>query len=580
MDQLNLDQKAAVNGLLQGWKRIALVLFLISGLINILALNGSLYMLQVYDRVLTSGSIPTLLALSALVAGLYLFQALFDIVRSRLLIRVGSIFDQRSAPIAYRMTLDMPRFGFSATESMERTRDVDTVRSFLTGQAPAHLLDAPWIPLYIGFVFLLHPWLGILALSGAIVAVGLTLLSEFVARGRAREAGQAALARNVLAESSLRGAELIRAMRMSDRVVQKFVDLNSRNVDLAARNGDLSGGFSVTIRTFRMLLQSALLGLGAYLAVKSEISAGAIIACSVAAGRALAPVDGITANWRPIGAARVAMDRLTKAAAAMAKRKQPMSMPQAKSNIVVDKLTVAAPSTGQVLLSEVSFQLSSGQALALIGPTSSGKTTLIRALTGVWPLLRGSVRLDGVAIDQFDDATMGSQIGYLPQDAVVLDASVADNISRLEGPGADSLKIIEAAKSAGIHELVLKLPQGYETLVGPRGVELSAGMRQRIGLARALYGRPFLLVMDEPNANLDSEGETALVEAVKAHKAAGGIAIIAAHRTGILSAVDLVAVIHSGKLSAFGPKDEVLRGGAGGRPANNVVSIASAGQAT
>lgn len=580
MDQLNLDQKAAVRNLMLGWKRIALVLFLLSGIINILALNGSLYMLQVYDRVLTSGSIPTLLALSALMIGVYLFQALFDAIRSRLLIRIGSIYDQRTAPIAYRMTLDMPRFGFSATESMERTRDVDTVRSFLTGQAPSHILDAPWIPLYIGFVFLLHPWLGFLALGGAVVAIGLTLLSEVVARGRAREASEAALARNALAESSLRGAELIRAMRMSDRVVQKFVDLNTRNVELGSRTGDLSGGFSVAIRTFRMLLQSALLGLGAYLAVKNEISAGAIIACSVAAGRALAPVDGITANWRPIGAARLAMERLKKAAAAMAIRKQPMPLPPAKSSLHVDKLTVAAPSTGQVLLSEVSFQIAAGQALALIGPTSSGKTTLIRALTGVWPLLRGSVRLDGGAIDQFDDATMGQQIGYLPQDAVVLDASVADNISRLEGAGADSTKIIEAAKSAGIHELILKLPQGYETVIGPRGVELSAGMRQRIGLARALYGRPFLLVMDEPNANLDSEGEAALVNAVKAHKAAGGIVIVAAHRTGILSAVDLIAVINSGKLSAFGPRDEVLRGSNGGRPAGNVVSLAQERQAT
>jgi PrtD family type I secretion system ABC transporter len=580
VDQLNLDQKAAVRNLMQGWKRIALILFLLSGIINILALNGSLYMLQVYDRVLTSGSIPTLMALSALMAGVYLFQALFDAIRSRLLIRIGSIYDQRTAPIAYRMTLDMPRFGFSATESMERTRDVDTVRSFLTGQAPSHILDAPWIPLYIGFVFLLHPWLGFLALGGAAVAIGLTLLSEVVARGRAREASEAALARNALAESSLRGAELIRAMRMSDRVVQKFVDLNSRNVELGSRTGDLSGGFSVAIRTFRMLLQSALLGLGAYLAVKNEISAGAIIACSVAAGRALAPVDGITANWRPIGAARLAMERLKKAAAAMAIRKQPMPLPAAKSNLLVDKMTVAAPSTGQVLLSEVSFQIEAGQALALIGPTSSGKTTLIRALTGVWPLLRGTVRLDGVALDQFDDATMGKQIGYLPQDAVVLDASVADNISRLEGVGADSTKIIEAARSAGIHELVLKLPQGYETVIGPRGVELSAGMRQRIGLARALYGRPFLLVMDEPNANLDSEGEAALVNAVKAHKAAGGIVIVAAHRTGILSAVDLIAVINGGKLSAFGPRDEVLRGPNGGRPASNVVSLAQERQAT
>jgi ATP-binding cassette subfamily C protein len=543
--------------LTRDFRRAALFLFLISGLINILALTGSFYMLQVYDRALTSGSVQTLAALSVLAIGLYLFQGGFDVVRSQVLIRIGARLDRDIAPLAHRVAIDMPRFGFSSTEALERGRDVDTVRGFLGSQGPATLFDLPWIPLYLAFVYFLHPWLGALTLAGAVVLTLLTLLSEVLARGLSNSSRQAAIARNAMAESHARNAEVVRAMGFSARAVARFDRLNTEHLALQTQSSDLGGVFGAIARVLRMILQSAILGLGAFLTIKGELSAGAIIAASVASARALAPVDQAIGNWKSFVAARLAFGRLRETVVALSKAVEPMELPAPHRSLGVDRLTVAAPGSGQVLLSEVNFDLGAGKALGIIGPSGGGKTTLVRALTGIWPCLRGSVRLDGANLEQWPEEAIGRHLGYLPQEVSLLDASISDNISRLASD-LDPAAVVAAATAAGIHEMIVKLPEGYQTQLGPQGTALSAGQRQRIGLARALYGNPFLVVLDEPNSNLDSEGEAALTRAIEGIKARGGIAIIVAHRPSALLAVDLIGVVQAGKLTAFGPRDSIL----------------------
>lgn len=543
--------------LTEGFRSVFIFLFAISGVINVLALTGSFYMLQVYDRALTSGSVQTLAALSVLAIGLYLFQGGFDVIRTQVLVRVGARLDKAIAPIAHRVAIDMPRFGFSSSEALERGRDVDTVRGFLGSQGPGALFDLPWIPLYLAFVYFLHPWLGALTLGGAVVLTFLTIASELATRGLSATTRQAAITRNTIADSNARNAEVLKAMGFADRAVARFTAANREHLILQTKSNDLGGTLAAVSRVLRMVLQSATLGLAAYLTIKGELSAGAIIAATIASSRALAPVDQAIANWKSFVAARLAFARLRDTVVALSKAVEPMELPAPFKYLKVDKLTVSAPGSGQVLLSDVSFELVAGKAVGIIGPSGGGKTTLVRALTGIWPGLRGSVRLDGAELSQWPEASIGTHIGYLPQEVSLLDASVEDNIARLRDE-PDPAGVVAAASAAGIHEMIVRLPDGYQTQLGPQGTALSAGQRQRIGLARALYGNPFMIVMDEPNANLDGEGEAALTRAIEAVKARGGIAVVVAHRPSALSAVDYVAVIQAGKLAAFGPKSEIL----------------------
>ncbi len=548
--------------LTRGFRSVCVFLFAMSGVINVLALTGSLYMLQVYDRALTSGSVQTLMALSALAIGLYLFQGAFDVIRSQVLVRVGARLDEEIAPIAHRVAIDMPRFGFSSAEALERGRDVDTVRGFLGGQGPSALFDLPWIPLYLAFVYFLHPWLGALTFAGAFLLTLLTVLSEVLTRRLNGTTRQAAIVRNTIADSNARNAEVLKAMGFAGRAVDRFDGANREHLALQTQANDLIGTFGAISRVLRMILQSAILGLGAYLTIKGELSAGAIIAASVASARALAPVDLAIANWKSFVAARLAFGRLRETVVALSQAVEPMKLPTPAKYLKVDKITVAAPGSGQVLLSEVSLDLSAGTALGVIGPSGGGKTTLVRALTGIWPTLRGSVRLDGAELGQWPEESLGRSMGYLPQEVSLLDATVEENISRFD-PRVDAADIVAAATAAGIHEMIVRLPNGYKTQLGPQGTSLSAGQRQRIGLARALYGKPFLVIMDEPNSNLDGEGEAALRTAIEAVKERGGIAVVVAHRPSALVAVDFVCVIQNGKLTAYGPRNEILSSATG-----------------
>ena len=542
---------------LGGLRSILLFVFFVSGMVNVLALTGSFYMMQIYDRALSSQSIPTLLALSGLAIGLYLVQGLLDISRSQILVRLGARFDDKLAPLAHRVTIDMPRFGFSTAEAMERGRDVDTLRQFAAGQGPMALFDLPWMPLYLVFVYCLHPWLGILCFAGAVLLTGLTVLTELLTQKHSASTQQAAIARSAMIDSHARNAEVIRAMGISARAVSRFDKLNTEHLGLQTKTSDITGTFSGISKVLRMILQSAVLGVGAYLTIKGDMSAGAIIAASVASARALAPVDLAISQWKNVVSARRSYARLGDTLTALDEPPYQVSLPAPKRDLKIEKITVAAPSNGTIVLSDVSLELKAGQAAGIIGPSGGGKSSFARGLTGVWPLLRGNVRLDDADLDQWPSDVLGKSIGYLPQDVSLLDATIGQNICRLD-PDADSKKILEAATAAGVHEMIVRMPQGYNTELGPNGTSLSAGQRQRIGLARALYDNPFLIVLDEPNSNLDADGEAALTQAMLGVRARGGIIIVVAHRPSALAAVDMIGVIQNGRLTAFGPKDEIF----------------------
>ena len=550
-------KRKSAEQLTKGFRGIFFFLFGMSGIINILALTGAFYMLQIYDRALTSGSISTLVAISVLALGLYCFQGMFDTIRSQILVRIGARLDRRVAPLAHRVAIDMPRFGFSTAESLERGRDVDTVRGFLGSQGPVALLDLPWMPLFLLFVYILHPYLGALVFLGGFILAMLAIITELKTSKLSSAMQQAAVTRNTIADSNARNAEILKAMGFAGRAVARFNRANDDHLELQTRTNDVSGTFGAISRVLRMVLQSAVLGLGALLTIQGELSAGAIIAASIASARALAPIDLAIGNWKNVVAARTAFARLKETVMALAETDEPMELPSPSSSLKVENITVAAPDSGQVLLSELSFELKAGQAIGIIGPSGGGKTTLLRALTGIWPVLRGSVRLDDAELSQWHDEALGQFIGYLPQEVALLNGTIEENISRFQET-PDSRAVVEAAMAASVHEMIVRLPNGYRTQLGSLGTSLSGGQRQRIGLARALFGTPFIVVLDEPNSNLDAEGEAALTAAIQGVKQRGGIAVVAAHRPSALAAVDLVAVIQNGRLAAFGPKDEVI----------------------
>lgn len=541
------------------FRGIIQLLFGQSLIINVLALTGSFYMLQIYDRALTSGSIPTLIALSVLAIGLYLVQGLFDVLRSQILVRVGARLDARLAPLAHRVALEMPRYGYSTSEALERGRDVDTLRGFISSSGPIALLDLPWMPLFLIFVYALHPVLGLVTLGGAVVMMTLTVTTEFLSRRANRDMQVVTATRNMVADSNARNADVLQAMGFGTHALRRFEQANARHLELHTRASDIAGTFGGLSKVLRMMLQSALLGLGAFLTIKGEMSAGSIIACSVASSRALAPIDMALANWKGFIGARRAFARLKDTLATLDDEEKRIDLPKPRLGLKVENVTIVAPGSGAVLVSDVTFALKAGDGLGLIGSSGGGKTSLIKGLVNIWPLLRGAVRLDDADLSQWRTEVLGPHIGYLPQDVSLIEGTIAENIARFD-PEAQSEGIVSAARAAGVHEMIVRLPDGYATEIGPNGGGLSAGQRQRIGLARALYGDPFLVVLDEPNSNLDAQGEAALGEALLGVRQRGGIVIVVAHRPSALSSVDLVGVIQNGKLAAFGPKSEILKG--------------------
>ncbi len=537
--------------------RLTVYLAVISGLMSLLSLTGSLYMLQVYDRVLVSRSVPTLVVISILAAALFLFFGLFDILRAQILVRMAARFERKVAPEAYRVALDTSRHDRSAHEALEIVRDTDGIRAFIAGPAPLAIFDLPSMPLFLGFVYLLHPYLGVLAAGSALVICGLAALNAIWLGRHQRRLMLLSRQRSAIAETNILNADIVRAMGLGPRIIARYARSNEAHLQALTGASDVSASLSAISRVFRMMLQSAVLGYAAYLSISDQISAGAIIAATIATARAVGPVDQTLVHGRQIMATRQTYARLRAALTAARRIVTPMTLPRPAREIATQNLAVAAPGDGPVLISGVSVRVTAGHALGLVGPSGCGKTTLIKALAGIWPPRAGTVRIDGAEFAQWAPEQLGPQIGYLPQDASLFDATIEENIARLaDQPDAD--KVIRAAQAAGIHDMVLRLPQGYKTRVGQQGALLSGGQRQRVGLARALYDDPFLLILDEPNSNLDPDGEDSLIRAILATKARGGIAIVATHRPRVLEVLDDIAILHLGKVAGYGPRQKLL----------------------
>ena len=538
--------------------RSALVgIALFSGLINLLGLTGSLFMLEVYDRVLPSRSVPTLVGLAVITALLFIFQGILELIRGRMLVRIGSQIDSRVSDRVYDLVVRLPLRTRGSGDGLQPVRDLNTIRSVLSGSGPAALFDLPWLPFYLAICFAFHPLIGLTALAGAIVLVMMTLLTDRLSRRSVQKASTYAAARNRLAEGSRRNAEVLESMAMSARMLTRWRQLGVVYRQQQKTANDISGGFGVTGRVLRMMLQSAVLAVGAYLVIHQEASGGIIIASSILTGRALAPVDLAIGNWKNFIAARQSWQRLVELLALLPPPAAQLPLPAPTQTLVVEKLSVTAPASEKLLVADVGFSLKAGNALAIIGASGSGKSSLVRALVGAWRPSRGAVRLDGATLEQWPTDALGSHIGYLPQDVELFEGSIAENISRF-APDPPMEAVLAATKAAGIHQLIVSLPDGYNSQIGEQGALLSAGQKQRVALARALFGNPFLVVLDEPNSNLDAEGEEALTRAILGVRARGGIVVIVAHRSNALIAADFVLTMFQGRPQALGPKDEVI----------------------
>ncbi|WP_316190271.1 type I secretion system permease/ATPase [Bradyrhizobium sp. SZCCHNS2096] len=547
-----------------------------SCIINLLYLTGSIFMLEVYDRVLPSRSVPTLIGLVLLAAGLYLAQGVLDLIRGRVLGRIGTALDESLNGRVFDTIVRLPLTVGRRNEGLQPLRDLDNVRAFLGSQGPSAFFDLPWLPLYLAICFAFHVLIGVTALAGAIVLVILTLVTEYLTREPAKQAMGLAAQRNDLATASRRNAEVLVAMGMAGRLLQRWSETNEKYLAGNQRASDVAGGLGAIAKVLRMMLQSSVLAVGAYLVIHQEATAGIIIASSILSGRALAPVDLAIAHWKSFVTARQSWRRLNQLLQAMPARPAPTLLQPPASRLSVEGISIAAPGDQKVVVQDITFALSAGQGLGIIGPSASGKSSLVRALVGVWRPGRGHVRLDGAALDQWSSDELGRHIGYLPQDVELFAGTVAQNICRFD-PQASADSIIAAAKDAGVHDMIIKMRDGYDTQVGEQGAALSAGQAQRVALARALYGNPFLIVLDEPNSNLDTEGDEALTRAVRAARGRGAIVVVVAHRPIGIEAVDQILVMKDGRMQAFGPKETVLAQVLQPRPTAPIKIVSEAG---
>ncbi len=545
-------------GIASSYRSSLIGLGLFSALVNILYLTGSFYMLQIYDRVIPSRSLPTLIALSALAGALYVGQAALDFFRSRILLRTARSIDERLSPDVFTLVARLPLIGQGSGIGLQPLRDLDQVRSFLAGAGPLGFFDLPWMPFYLGICFLFHPLIGLAVSIGALFLISLTICAEVFTRKPIKTAATHGAVRNNLAEATRRNAEVVMAMGMANRLGAAWAALNQKHLDAHERASDVASGLGGVSKAARMALQSGVLGIGAYLVIQDQATAGIIIAGSILSARALAPIEQVITHWKAFSSARQGWSRLRELFTAVPKRGEALPLRRPTSALSVEGVCLNPPGTKRLVVNDVSFVLKSGMGLGIIGPSASGKSSLARGLVGVWRPVRGDVRLDGAALDQFPPEALGQYMGYLPQDIELFDGTIGQNIARFDSK-ADSESIIRAAEQAGVHDLIVRLPHGYDTRIGEGGMALSGGQRQRIALARALYNEPFLVVLDEPNSNLDAEGEQALAQAIGGVRARGGIVVVIAHRPSGLAGVDQVLVMANGEAKAFGPKEQILR---------------------
>jgi ATP-binding cassette subfamily C protein len=549
-----------LNLFVQRYRSGLILVAIASVMLNVLVFAGSAYMLLVYDSVLPSQSVPTLFSLFGMLVLIYIFQSIFEAIRSEALLGIANgVHDDLFEAVHYATVTRPLRAGNDKSDGLQFTRDLDSIHSFLAGQGPVALIDLPWVIAFLIVLTVLHWALGLTALVGVIIMTGLALWSNRRTQTGSRELANIIGRRSAAALSEIRFAESALAMGMQDRLVARTAGWETSFIEaqsFLSRTVSRLGGAS---RSFRMLLQSLILTVGALLVIDGQASGGVILASSVLSGRALAPVDMAIANWKGLVAARTGWVRLIQGIATF--RKPParqVALARPVHELSLRDIWVAPPGTQRFTLSGVSFTLTPGQVLAVVGPSAAGKTTLVRAILGIWTPNRGEVRIDGATLDQWDAATLGSFFGYVPQTVDLMDGTIGENIARFD-PDSTSEAVVGAARAAGMHEVILALPDGYETMVTAGAVELSSGQRQRIGLARALYGDPFLLVLDEANSNLDAVGDTALALAIDGVRLRGGIVIMITHRPATLGPATHMAVINSGRLADFGPRDEVLQ---------------------
>ncbi len=527
-----------------------------SCVINIIALTPSLYMLQVYDRVLASSNETTLLMLTIMALGLYLLSGLLEFARSSVLIRVGNRFDMLLNNRVFTASFErnLRRAGGNPSQAVH---DLTNVRQFLTGNALFAFFDAPWTPIYIVVVFMVHPILGLITLIGSIILFVLAYITNVATQKPLAEANQASITAGNFANNHLRNAEVIEAMGMLPGLRERWFGQHRRVLKLQTLASDRAAKISTVTRFVRISLQSLILGAGALLVIEGTITAGMMIVCSILMGKALGPVELAIGTWKQMLSTRVAYARLDEMLKEAPARGIGMSLPPPQGQLLLENVFASAPGGQVAILKGLNFSVNAGEVVGIIGPSASGKSTLARLLVGVWQAKSGHVRLDGADIFQWNKDELGPHMGYLPQDIELFEGTIAENIARFGEP--DHEKIILAAQRAGVHEMVLRLPQGYDTRLGVDGASLSGGQKQRIGLARAIYGDLSLVVLDEPNSNLDDLGEVALVQTVLGLKERGATVIVITHRMNILNAVDKLLVMRDGMMTLYGPREDVLK---------------------
>lgn len=524
--------------------------------VNALMLVPSFYMLQVYGRVVTSGSISTLVMLTIIMAVLMITMGSLEWARSRVMVRVSTKLDVMLSRQVYRASFKRALDSGGMDASAQPLNDLTGLRQFLTSNGLFAFFDAPWLPIYIGVMFLFHPWFGWLAIASAIILLLLAFANEKLTGKALAEANRQNIAASLYTTKNLRNAEVIESMGMLETLMARWAQRQKKVLLLQSQASDSGGTISSISKTFRTFVQSLVLGLGAYLAVKHELNPGLMIAGSILLGRALAPIDMIIGSWKGFISARSQYTRLNEILDKQLAEPERMSLPSPKGEVRVENLIISAPGSKAPIIRNVSFAAAAGSIVGVIGPSASGKSTLARALLGVWAPQHGVVRLDGADVNAWDKRELGPHLGYLPQDIELFEGTVGDNIARFGD--IDAAKVVEAARIAGVHEMILQLPDGYDTVIGGDGVNLSGGQRQRIGLARALYGDPRLIVLDEPNSNLDEVGERALAAALRVLKARGATVFVITHRTSILDQLDRLLVLRDGAIALYGPRELVV----------------------
>ena len=533
--------------------------FLITGFfslfVNLLMLVPPLYMLQLYDRVVTSRSNDTLIMLTALVVVLFITMSMLEIVRSKILMKIANGLDSQLSSRVFNTLFDLAnkRPGKATSQPMS---DLTSVKQFLTGNGVFAFFDAPWLPIYIAILYMFHPYFAYFAVFASLVLLSFALINEFVTKEKLLDSNNLNRDANIFVDANLRNAEVINAMGMKENIQKMwkkkyFSFLNAQN-EASAK----AGVWANISKTSRMLFQSLMLGLGGYLAIHDEVTAGMMIAGSIMMGRALAPLDLMINSWKQFSAARTSYSRLNSLLDEFPQEKEYMELPAPTGEVLLEDVVVIPPAAENPSVAGISMLINKGDILGLIGPSAAGKSSLARAILGIWPLAAGTVRLDKADIHQWDKTLLGKYVGYLPQDVELFYGSVSQNIARFEE--VDAGKVVEAAKKAGVHEMILRLPEGYDTIIGIGGASLSGGQRQRVGFARAIYDNPVFVVLDEPNSNLDDQGEAALVQAIAQLRALETTVILITHRPAILQVTNKVAVMKDGKLEAYGPTNEIL----------------------